>query len=261
MTTSDTILGMGKISKGLRSLGLRKPAWHKDGFFPPNYEEADKATFIEAHPFTLTDRERIIGLIRAVKYVERAGIPGDIVECGVWKGGSMMVVARTLLNLGSTDRRLFLFDTFKGMTAPSDADVSQEYGSAQETWDKKASSGDAGLSWVYSPLDEVKRNMATVGYPQERTVYVQGRVEESLPDSAPERIAILRLDTDWYESTLHEMRHLYPRLEEGGVLILDDYFTWQGSRAAVDEYVKEQGLRLFFAPLSSGASISVKQSS
>ena len=247
---------MGKVSSWLRSKGLRKPAWHKEGFFPPSYEEEDKAAFIEINQHTLTDRERIIGLTRAVRYIEQAGIPGDIVECGVWKGGSMMAVARTLLNLGSTERRLYLFDTFEGMTAPTDLDTSQEYGSAKEIWNRRKSEGS---SWIRSPLDEVKLNMASVGYPEEHTVYIQGRVEDTLPAAAPESIAILRLDTDWYESTRHEMIHLFPRLQEGGVLILDDYFTWQGSRIAVDEYLEEHGIRIFLAPLSRGASISVKQ--
>ncbi len=247
---------MGKVSSWLRSKGLRKPSWHKEGFFPSSYEEEDKAAFIEINQHTLTDRERIIGLTRAVRYIEQAGIPGDIVECGVWKGGSMMAVARTLLNLGSTERQLYLFDTFEGMTAPTDLDTSQEYGNAKEIWNRRKSEG---TSWVRSPLDEVKRNMASVGYPEEHTVYIQGRVEDTLPAAAPESIAILRLDTDWYESTRHEMIHLFPRLQEGGVLILDDYFTWQGSRIAVDEYLEEQGIRIFLAPLSRGASISVKQ--
>ncbi len=197
---------MGKVSSWLRSKGLRRPAWHKEGFFPPSYEEEDKAAFIEINQHTLTDRERIIGLIQAVRYVEKAGIPGDIVECGVWKGGSMMVVARTLLNLGSTERQLYLFDTFEGMTEPTDLDASQEYGSAKEIWNRRKSEGS---SWVRSPLDEVKRNMASVGYPEEHTVYIQGRVEDTLPAAAPESIAILRLDTDWYESTRHEMIHLF----------------------------------------------------
>ena len=101
--------------------------------------------------------------------------------------------------------------------------------------------------------------MASVGYPEERTIYIKGRVEDTLPGHAPERIAILRLDTDWYESTRHEMVHLFPRLQEGGVLILDDYFTWQGSGVAVDEYLEEHGIRMFVAPLSRGATIAVKQ--
>jgi len=250
---------MGRVSSWLRSVGLRKQAWEKDDFFPPSYYEDDKAVFIEVRRHTLTDRERIVALTHAVKYVEKEGIPGDIVECGVWKGGSMMAVARTLLNLESTDRCLYLYDTFEGMTRPTDRDFSQEFGSALDHWERKASK-EGGSGWVYSPLDEVRRNMASVGYPEERTIFIKGRVEDTIPAQAPERIAILRLDTDWYESTRHELVHLFPRLQEGGVLILDDYFTWQGSGLAVDEYLEEHGIRLFVAPLSKGATIAVKQS-
>lgn len=250
---------MGKISKWLRSVGLRRQAWEKEGFFPLSYGDDDRDVFIEVNPYTMTDRERIIALIHAVRYLENAGIPGDIVECGVWKGGSMMAVARTLLNLGSTDRRLYLFDTFEGMTAPADLDVSSVYGTADEIFERRKFTEGVGSDWCYSPLEEVRRNLAAVGYPEDRITYVQGKVEETLPAAAPERIALLRLDTDWYESTRHEMVHLYPRLEEGGVLILDDYFHWQGCRTAVDEYIEEHGLRIFLSPISSGASISIKQ--
>jgi len=247
---------MGRVSSWFRSVGLRKPAWEREGFFPPSYAEEDRQVFIEVTRCTMTDRERIIGLIRAVRYVVQQDIDGAIVECGVWKGGSMMAAARTLLNLGVADRDLYLFDTFQGMTAPTGRDTSPEFGSAQAIWTRKRSRDE---DWVSSPLDEVKRNMASVGYPAERTRYIVGPVEQTVPEDAPARIALLRLDTDWYESTLHEMIHLYPRLTRGGVLILDDYFTWSGSGQAVDEYLEKEGIRLFLAPLSRGAAIAVKQ--
>ncbi|HLU48945.1 MAG TPA: TylF/MycF/NovP-related O-methyltransferase, partial [Planctomycetota bacterium] len=104
------------ISAWLRSIGVKKPRWEKKGFFPVGFGEDDKRTYIEVHPFTMTDRRRILALLHAVKYLERCRVPGDVVECGVWKGGSMMAVARTLLNAGSTERTLYLFDTYEGMT-------------------------------------------------------------------------------------------------------------------------------------------------
>ena len=73
---------------------------------------------------------------------------------------------------------------------------------------------------------------------------VKGKVEDTLPGHAPDHIAVLRLDTDWYASTKHEMEHLYPRLARGGVLIIDDYGHWAGSRQAVDEYLAEHGIHL-----------------
>ena len=81
------------------------------------------------------------------------------------------------------------------------------------------------------------------GYPPERIHFVRGPVEETLPAGAPDEIALLRLDTDWYESTRHELEHLYPRLAAGGVLLVDDYGHWEGARKAVDEYFADHGDR------------------
>jgi hypothetical protein len=98
--------------------------------------------------------------------------------------------------------------------------------------------------WARSPLDEVRRNLLATGYPADRVRFVVGRVEDTLPDQAPESIALLRLDTDWYASTRHELVHLFPRLAVGGVLLIDDYGHWQGARQAVDEYLAQTGARL-----------------
>lgn len=250
---------MRKLPRWLRAVGLRKPRWEKKGFFPAGYGEDDKATYIEAHPFTMTDRRKILSLIHAVKYIEKCKVPGEIVECGVWKGGSMMAVARTLLNLGARERALYLFDTFEGMTEPSERDVDPDEIHARGIFEEKRFRDRDGSDWCYSPLDEVKRNVGSIGYPEEKVRYIKGKVEDTLPAEAPESIALLRLDTDWYESTRHEMEHLYPRLVPGGVLLVDDYFHWRGSREAVDEYFAKHGVALFLAPVSGGACVGVKQ--
>jgi O-methyltransferase len=91
--------------------------------------------------------------------------------------------------------------------------------------------GETGLA-----LAEVQAAMRSTGYPEHQIGYVSGRVEETIPESAPSEIALLRLDTDWYGSTRHELEHLYPRLVSGGVLIVDDYGHYAGARQAVDEY-------------------------
>jgi hypothetical protein len=95
--------------------------------------------------------------------------------------------------------------------------------------------------WCYSSLDEVRSNMVRTGYPVDRMRFVKGKVEDSIPGQAPAQIALLRLDTDFYESTYHELRHLYPRLAPGGVLIIDDYGHWAGARKATDQYFAELG--------------------
>jgi len=87
--------------------------------------------------------------------------------------------------------------------------------------------------------------------------FIKGRVEETIPNAAPEQIALLRLDTDWYESTRHELIHLFPRLTHGGVLIIDDYGYWQGARKAVDEYIEENKLSILLARIDSTARMAV----
>ncbi len=185
-------------------------------------------------PFSMTSEARLAAVCDAVRYVETRGIEGDIVECGVWKGGSSMALALALLEQGSTSRSLYLYDTFEGMSEPTQHDTEVHGGATAKSL--LAQSDKEALVWAYSPLDEVKGNLASTGYPAELIHFIKGKVEDTIPETIPERIAILRLDTDWYESTRHELEHLFPRLLPGGVLIIDDYGHWDGARKAVDEY-------------------------
>ena len=207
--------------------------------------------------FHMTSPERIIALCKAVEHLVRTGVPGDFVECGVWRGGSMMAVAATLLHLGRTDRRLHLFDTFEGMTAP--AAVDRDYrGAPAESLLNEAGGDRTQQIWAYAGLDEVRRNMASTGYPDANIRYVQGRVEDTLPAQAPDAIALLRLDTDWYESTLHELRTLWDRLAVGGILIVDDYGQWQGARQAVDEFLADLAAPPFLMRIDYSGRLAVK---
>jgi hypothetical protein len=195
---------------------------------------ADALIIDEVRPYTMTSVERLVALIEAVRYVVRAGIPGAIAECGVWRGGSMMAVARALLAEGKTDRDIYLYDTFEGMSAPTDADRAADGTPAQALLDDLPR--DTWV-WAYSALDEVRANLARTGYPLERLHFIKGKVEETIPHQSPGPLALLRLDTDWYESTRHELQHLFPLLRDRGVLILDDYGHWQGARKATDEFL------------------------
>ena len=186
-------------------------------------------------PFTMTSVERMYALWQAVRHVRRAAIMGDYVECGVWRGGSSMLAALTLAEEGDTSTRLWLYDTFEGMSKPTERDRAFDSDtSVAEHWDRIASDGGAILA--RASLAEVRANMTATGIDPRRIVYVVGKVEETLPREVPDRISLLRLDTDWYESTRHELEHLYPRLSPGGVLIIDDYGHWAGAREAVDEF-------------------------
>ena len=196
-------------------------------------------------PYTLTSEERIYALTEAVRYVVRREVPGAFVECGVWRGGSVMAMINALQREGVDDRDIYMYDTFEGMTKPSDIDTSSFDAPALEHWDKAVRKGvHAWPQWFNEELfnlDLVKRVLQDTGYPSERLHFVQGTVEETIPEQVPERIALLRLDTDWYESTRHEMVHLYPLLPPGGVLVIDDYGHWDGCREAVDEYFDSVG--------------------
>ena len=196
-------------------------------------------------PFTMTSRERIYGLCLAVEHVVRSKVPGSFVECGVWRGGSAMAIALSLQHAGVNDRELVMFDTYQGMTEPTDGDRDLEGNLASDLLQE--ADRETSLVWAKSQLDEVQENISSVGYAN--VSYVVGDVLETVPAQAPETIALLRLDTDWYESTRHEMTHLLPRVARGGILIVDDYGHWSGARRAVDEYVDEHGLDLFLCPL------------
>ena len=201
---------------------------------------ADARIVRAALPHTMTGPARLIALVDAVRYCVAREVPGSLVECGVWRGGSVLAMVLTLQDLGVTDRDLYLFDTFEGMTEPTEHDVSALDPPALETWRAASASGARPWNELFSPEtfseDAVRKLVLSSGYPPERVHLVRGPVEETLPAAAPDHLALLRLDTDWYESTRHELTHLYPRLSDGGVLIIDDYGHWEGARRAVDEY-------------------------
>lgn len=222
----------GAVRKLIRSTGFDVVRYNA---VPPDLAPEVAETMRAISPYTMTSVERVAALMEAARYITANGIPGDVVECGVWRGGSMMAIARTLLDAGDAARGLFLFDTFEGMSEPSARDVAITGESAGDMLAKTKRS-ETDSVWCIASLDEVRRNMGSTGYDESLVHYIKGDVEKTIPAQAPDSIALLRLDTDWYESTRHELEHLYPRLVPGGVLIIDDYGAWQGARAAVDEY-------------------------
>lgn len=193
--------------------------------------------------FTMTSPERILSLCNAVNYLSSHRIEGDFVECGVWRGGSMAAAARTLIGDNTFDRTLWMYDTYDGMSSPTDQDIDFQGQAAAQLMNEQDRE-DAGSVWCRSPLEQVKSTMRETGYPAERINFVVGKVEETLTESIPEKIALLRLDTDWYESTRCELEFLFPKLVPGGVLIVDDYGHWEGCRRAVDEYFEKHQISM-----------------
>ncbi len=216
----------------------RRPGRGLDGSALHDLDDEVRATWEAVRPYTLTSIERVTALVHGVRHLVRTGIEGDLVECGVWRGGSMLAVVRTLLAEGDTSRTCWLYDTFTRMPPPGERDY--------DVWGQHASTyfeGDVDPhdteGYRYLPLADVQALLRGTGYPAERLRFVPGLVEETIPAQAPERIALLRLDTDWYESTAHELRHLLPRVVDGGLLLVDDYGQFVGARQAVDEALAE----------------------
>ena len=204
--------------------------------------------FNKCSPYTMTSKERMYALFEAVKYIETHKIEGDIVECGVWKGGSSMVAALSLSK--NSNRKLYLYDTYEGMNEPTEADKNVIGEDAKNTWDNRDK--------CESSLVEVKDNLALTNYDADKINYIVGKVEDTIPSNLPHKISILRLDTDWYESTKHELIHLFPLLQPGGVLIIDDYGHWVGARKAVDEYMAENDIKILLNRIDYTGRIGIK---
>lgn len=203
----------------------------------------------------MTGPERIYALIQAVRYVSANDIPGAVVECGVWKGGSMAAVARALRQIGDLGRHLYLFDTFEGMPDPTSHDIDYEGQCAADLLRVNP-----GLKCA-APLESVTSVLYDTGYPKEKIHFVRGRVEETIPANAPQSISLLRLDTDWYASTKHELIHLFPRLSDNGVIIIDDYGHWRGSQQACDEFFAENRIPILLNRIDYTGRVGVKLAS
>lgn len=202
---------------------------------------ADDDLIAQVGPHTKSSPQRIIAMIGALRHIDREGIVGDVVECGVWRGGNI-ILARKL----SPHRMCWLYDTFAGMTEPGDLDVKKSGAKAMDSYLKKAERGER---WAEASVDEVTQILCTSGtMDQSRLRFVVGDVVDTLRDRAnlPERIALLRLDTDWHASTKIELEVLYPLLTPGGILIVDDYGHWEGARKAVDEFFAGQSIEMKF---------------
>ena len=224
---------------------------------PPDFERRHIEIINKVISYSITSEERIYALIESVRYILKNDIKGDFVECGVYKGGSMMAVALTLLTEGINNRDLYLFDTFEGMPAPGKEDIDLWGRPASEVFHKKRIS-DVSSTWMNSSLAEVKQAMASTGYPAERMHFIKGLVENTIPEKAPELISLLRLDTDWYKSTIHEMVHLYPRLSSGGIVIVDDYGHFSGAKKAVDEYFQTKRNTPYFHRIDYTGRLAIK---
>jgi O-methyltransferase len=237
-----------------RGYSIVKERSKRDEYF--DMEEEFFGIFEKCKEYTMTSMGKMYGIFKSIEYIEKHGIEGDIVECGVWRGGSSMNAALSLLHFKSSRRKIYLYDTYEGMPQPGEKDV--------DIFDQKASdlltgcerckstSDDPTNYWARVDIDEVRLNMSLTNYPEEKIFFVKGKVEDTIPETIPDKIAVLRLDTDWYESTYHVLTQLFPAISPGGVLILDDYGYWKGARGAVDRYFKENKIPILLNRLDDG---------
>lgn len=226
------------MARARRLVGRRGPAVVALPPVAADATAADREALAAMADHTMTTVERQIAVLDAVSYLVDADVPGALVECGVWRGGSVLGMVLRLQQRGAAPRDVWLYDTFEGMTRPTDVDTSDYHPPALQLWEESD-----GRPYAHAfnedrfSEQQVRDLLVGTGYPNEHQHLVVGPVEETIPDRVPDRIALLRLDTDWYESTRHELEHLYPRVEPGGVVIVDDYGHWKGARRAVDEYL------------------------
>ena len=201
--------------------------------------------------------ETIYAAYNNVKYIVENKIPGDIVECGVWRGGITQLAALTMIHLKDTSRKIYLYDTFEGMPKPEDEDLDWDGNRALDTWRKITLKGE---KWGFGgDINSVNQLMLSTKYPKEKIIITKGKVENTIPNVIPKKISLLRLDTDFYKSTLHELNHLFPILVLGGILVIDDYGYYLGSRKATDEYFKKNKIKMLLSRINNlGAREGVK---
>jgi hypothetical protein len=239
---------------------LQEQLWINIGGEPTaDVEPGFFAVYRKCQDHTLTSFKAMYAMYQAASYVVKAEIGGDFVECGVWKGGSSMIAALVFRQYGKTHRDLYLYDTYAGMPNLGKHDADLGTGPFQMFMDltTRVRGGHAGV--FYASQEEVRQNMLSTGYPGDKIILVKGMVELTIPSQSPERISLLHLDSDSYQSTYHELTYLYPRLAKGGVLIIDDYGSWKGSRKATDQYFEEHKISMLLTPVGSdGAQMGIK---
>ncbi len=229
---------MIRSTLGLFNLEVHKRVEKPGAPFPIELssEERELFDYVRRNGLTMVSDERLFATMLACKHVVERSVEGEFVECGVWRGGNALLAAG-LFKLYGADRKVYLYDTFAGMTLPTEHDtaaMTDEDAHSLYLSSRKESHTD----FCYASLEDVKGAFERTGLLDSNIIFIKGDVLSTLavPNNLPQQVAVLRLDTDWYESTRMELETLYPRLTIGGVIMIDDYGYWNGARRAVDEY-------------------------
>ena len=208
-------------------------------------QETKILNYVFENRLTMGSKDNLAATIIAVRYVCKNKIRGDFVECGVWRGGHGIAAALTF-KLYNSKNKVICFDTFLGMTKPTDDDfTNQDKLKAIREFDSNSRSDHN--EWCFASFEEVQANFFHAGVSKDNFQLIKGDVAETLTSFKVDAISFLRLDTDWYESTKMELKYLWPFLSLNGVLVVDDYGHWQGSKKAVDEFFQSTPTILFHA--------------
>lgn len=248
------------IIKLIKTLGYTINPIHQEARL--QFPDIKEKEFWDIHelirPYTMTSVERMYTLYNSVLHVLNKNILGDFVECGVWRGGSSMLIAKMLANRNLSDRKIYLYDTFEGMSEPTQDDMDFSGRDAAVMLKENEHQKETSV-WCLADLRDVSNNMILTGFSMDNIIFVKGKVEDTIPGTLPsEPIALLRLDTDWYESTKHELIYLFPKLAEKGILIIDDYGHWEGCKKAVDEYLTEHKINILLNRIDYTGRVGVK---
>jgi hypothetical protein len=230
------------IKRALAIAGLevrRKSAYDYWSVEPVEFSKDDLEVlhFVTRNRLTMASPERVVATIKACKHAVQNGIEGDFVECGVWRGGNSIAAKLTFQNYGS-DKKVWLFDTFTGMTSPTEFDTTRFSDKSAAERFLQAQAQDRN-EWCFASLEDVQANFRSAAADLADVHFVAGNVMETLKNERnhPDRLCVLRLDTDFYDSTKMELETLYPLLSTGGSLLIDDFGHWDGARRAVEEYL------------------------
>jgi O-methyltransferase len=187
---------------------------------------------------TMVGLRRLENLQRCIEQIVADEIPGDLIETGVWRGGSSIFMRAALLAYGDDQRRVWLADSFRGLPEPDPSRYPADEGDRFHTFSELAVSA-----------AEVRRNFERYGLLDERVCFLEGWFRDTLPAAPIERLSLLRLDGDMYESTIDPLRYLYHKVSPGGYVIVDDYEVVEACKKAVDDFRAEHEITEEIAPI------------
>jgi hypothetical protein len=210
-------------------------------YFPVEINSYEKKIISTCLKFSMTNNIRMSALVGSFKHIFYNKIPGDFVECGVWRGGNLILLQK-LQEKYSLNRKIFAYDTFEGLSNPGIHDYDNQ--NVHANFYLKIEKKDRLIknTHCFTPIEDVKKNYQLNTKKNKNLILIKGKVEETLKinKNLPKKISLLRLDTDFYSSTKIELEKLWSLLSKNGILIIDDYGFWKGSKKAVDDYFKNK---------------------